>query len=495
MKSELFPNTPAELLRLVRGIIITIDHDWKIHTFYCSDELSFFDPGKISGRYWYDIFISINPEMTSKAYLENISGNENREDFVTRIIDIEGAEHFFEWKFTKDPGTVQDSTRLLGLGVDISQRIIHENQLLKERFDLIERNKELVCLYGIAQIMSNVEMSFEEKIKKIAVIVPQAFQFSETAYAKICFDDQVYYSSKNFIIGDISAAISERIFISGTQRGHIEVFYTDADKNSFLKEEQNLLRTVAHQLAMVFEKKEADEKQDRLTSQLRHSDRLAKIGQLAAGIAHELNNPLGNILGYAQLSAKSEDLPLQAAEDLDRIIQISLHAREIIKKLMLFSRQMPSKIEPIDLNLLLDRTLNFLDHICRKSRVKVVRDFDENLKEISADRAQIVQVVMNLVMNAVQAMDKGGKLIIKSFQEPGHVCFAVKDTGTGMDQETLKQIFMPFFTTKDVDQGTGLGLSVVHGILETHGAFVTVSSQKGHGTEFVVKFIDDSQDE
>jgi len=227
-----------------------------------------------------------------------------------------------------------------------------------------------------------------------------------------------------------------------------------------------------------------------LEQQLFHADRLATVGQLAAGIAHEINGPLNNILGYAQLSAKQEDLPEQVYHDLDNIIRFSLHAREVVKKVMLFSRQVPPKHNEIDLNEVIKESLYFIEPLCRNNDIDVECRLEENLPRIIGDFSQLRQVVVNLMVNSAQAIsDKGGKIIVgTSSQINDPVVVSIKDTGTGMSAETLEQCFMPFFTTKDVDQGTGLGLAVVHGIIKSHNGTITAESIIGEGSCFRISF-------
>lgn len=227
-----------------------------------------------------------------------------------------------------------------------------------------------------------------------------------------------------------------------------------------------------------------------LERQLQHADRLATVGQLAAGVAHELNGPLNNILGYAQLSSKQQDLPEQVYQDLDNVIRFSLHAREIVKKVMLFSRQVPPGHEKVDLNKVIKESLYFTEPLCRQENIEVRCDFDENLPEMKGDFSQLRQVVVNLVVNAAQAMsEKGGSITLKTVSGPkDKITMTIRDTGEGMSPETLEQCFMPFFTTKDVDQGTGLGLSVVHGIIQSHNGTITAKSKPGKGSRFRVMF-------
>ncbi len=227
-----------------------------------------------------------------------------------------------------------------------------------------------------------------------------------------------------------------------------------------------------------------------LEQQLLHADRLATVGQLAAGIAHEINGPLNNILGYAQLSVKQEDLPEQVYHDLDNIIRFSLHAREVVKKVMLFSRQVPPKHNEIDLNKVISESLYFVEPLCNQSLIDIDCRLEESLPPLIGDFSQLRQVVVNLMVNAVQAIPgKKGKINISTSSEPGdRVCLSIKDTGLGMSSETLEQCFMPFFTTKEIDQGTGLGLAVVHGIIKSHNGTITAESILGEGSCFRISF-------
>jgi len=240
-------------------------------------------------------------------------------------------------------------------------------------------------------------------------------------------------------------------------------------------------------VALIVEQREAEEDRSKLQDQLRHADRLATIGQLSAGVAHELNEPLSSILGFAQLAKKSSELPTQAERDIDKIITASLHARETIKKLMLFARQTPPRKTQVNLNQVVEEGLYLLETRCAKAGIELVRSLSPDLLKITADAAQINQVLVNLVVNSVQAMPEGGKLTVRTFASKDHVGLVVEDTGIGMSEEVKKQVFIPFFTTKDIDQGTGLGLAVVHGIVTAHRGSITVESEIGCGTRFEIR--------
>jgi C4-dicarboxylate-specific signal transduction histidine kinase len=240
-------------------------------------------------------------------------------------------------------------------------------------------------------------------------------------------------------------------------------------------------------VAQIVERKEAEEDKARLQQQLIHADRLATIGQLAAGVAHELNEPLGSILGFAQLIQKCPEIPKQAEQDVQKIIKASLYTREVIKKLMVFARQMPPKKAQVNLNQVVGEGLYFLESRCTKAGIEVVRQLAADIPEITADPAQLNQVLVNLVVNAVQAMPGGGTLTIRTKASNASVMLIVEDTGIGMGEETREKAFLPFFTTKDMNEGTGLGLAVVHGIVTSHGGSIDVKSELGQGTVFEIR--------
>jgi len=281
------------------------------------------------------------------------------------------------------------------------------------------------------------------------------------------------------------------IVVTGERRGVVEVVYKEErpelDEGPFLKEERNLIDAVARELALIIERKKAEEDKIKLQEQLRHADRLATIGQLSAGIAHELNEPLGNILGFAELAKQASGLPQQAEQDLQKIVKASLYAREIIRELMLFARQMPQQNSHVDLNQIVAEALSFFEARFAKEGIKLVRALAADLPAIVADASQLTQVLVNLVVKAIQAMPTGGTLTVQTFADENHVALIVEDTGIGMSEEVMKQIFVPFFTTKGVGQGTGLGLPVVHGIVSSHGGSIQVQSKAGHGARFEIR--------
>ena len=358
----------------------------------------------------------------------------------------------------------------------------------RARAALRERIKELTCLYSIAKMSDQKDLSLNDILKGIIEFIPPAWQYPEIAMSRISLNGDIF-STPGF--KQTEQKQTADIILNGERRGVVEVVYAEKkpnlDEGPFLREERNLIDTIARQAALIVEQKEAEENRLKLQDQIRHADRLATIGQLAAGVAHELNEPLSNILGIAQLIKKDQELPGTVSKDVDGIVDASLNAREVIKKLLLFARQEPSKKEMVNLNQLIINGLHFFEARCAKEGIELIRLLSNDLPEINGDQAQLNQVLVNLVVNAIQAMPNGGKLTIETNAANDNVYLIVKDTGMGMTEDVIKKIFIPFFTTKDVNEGTGLGLSVIHGIITSHKGMIKAKSSVDKGSRFEIK--------
>ncbi len=355
---------------------------------------------------------------------------------------------------------------------------------------LLEKIRVLTCLYRIAQMAVDGSLAFDQTLTAIIDLIPQAFSRPQKMAAGIRLGEQSY-QTPGF---DASQhRYRESIVINGDVRGHVEVGRLENDEAArcgayvYSDEEINLLESAARKITHMLERKEADEKKQILEEQLRHADRLATIGQLAAGIAHELNNPLGDILGFAQLASNYPDLPEEVYQDLVKIVKSTLYAREVIKKVLFFSRQTLPREAKTHLNRLIEEWVDFFEFRCAQNDIKIVLAMDETLPSITGDPAQLNQVLINLVVNAVHAMPEGGILTIKTAVKQDRVSMTVQDTGQGIAEAIKDKIFLPFFTTKEVDQGTGLGLCVVYGIVNEHGGTVNVNSRVGMGSIFEIE--------
>jgi len=218
------------------------------------------------------------------------------------------------------------------------------------------------------------------------------------------------------------------------------------------------------------------------------ADKLSSIGLLAAGVAHEVNTPLAVISTYAQMLAKQISGDTEKAPLLEKIARQTFRASEIVNSLLNFSRTSPTEFASVDLNKIARETLTLVDHQLTKSGVKVELALDSGLKRIRGNPGKLQQVLLNLILNARDAMETGGALTVRSSDGGGEVRLVVADTGSGIAPENLPRIFDPFFTTKAARKGTGLGLSVSYGIVREHGGEIEVESRAGHGTRFVLRF-------
>jgi two-component system NtrC family sensor kinase len=226
-------------------------------------------------------------------------------------------------------------------------------------------------------------------------------------------------------------------------------------------------------------------------AQMARSEKLASIGRLAAGVAHSINNPLGGILSLSMLAQEGcADEALR--EDLETISKQALRCREIVKGLLEFSHQADAKVARTDVNPILDGALQLLDRQAVFHNVTIERRFQPGIPPVLVDPGQLQEVVTNLVVNAVDAMEDGGELTVETSLVPsagteqkGEVLIRVADTGRGIPPEVMPLLFEPFFTTKAVGKGTGLGLAIAHGVVTRAGGRIEVASSL-KGTVFTI---------
>lgn len=222
--------------------------------------------------------------------------------------------------------------------------------------------------------------------------------------------------------------------------------------------------------------------------QLIRAGKMAALGELAAGVAHEINNPLTGVLAFSSLMLKKTDDAHPWKRDLENIVQQTTRCRNIVRGLLDFARQRKPDKKERDIHALLDRTLTFVQNQARFQNIKIVKDFKPDLPMVSVDADQIQQVFMNILINAADAMGAdGGTLSIRTDFNNGIAEISIADTGCGMSKEHLSKLFTPFFTTKETGKGTGLGLAISYGIIQTHGGEIDVESAEGKGSTFRIK--------
>ncbi len=276
------------------------------------------------------------------------------------------------------------------------------------------------------------------------------------------------------------------------QKGILTGFLMTINKEGaeFVEEDIRLLSVIANNFSVAMDNAQLYrdlhtqmQKLKDTQEQLVQAAKLAAIGELAANIAHEINNPLTSILGYAELMREEEDIE-SIMRDLEIIESESLRARDIVRQLLEFSKKWPLKISKVDINRLLKEVIDLISLNLRDSEINIVDDFS-HIPQISADASQLKQVFLNLINNAIQSMPNGGTLSIRTAKIDNSVMTEVSDTGTGIPDNVAQKIFEPFFTTKK-DRGTGLGLPISYRIIKKHGGKIEVKKRVDKGTTFRV---------
>lgn len=275
------------------------------------------------------------------------------------------------------------------------------------------------------------------------------------------------------------------------------VVQDDRPTRAFSKEDIYTLDLLAPQLAIFIRNARLyQELEERMNAQrlaeerLVRSAKLAAVGEMAAAVAHELNNPLTTVTGFTELILESLEVDSPEHEDMSLVLSEAQRSREVVRRLLDFSRQSEILRVDTDLNEMITMVLQLTHHLAQTSNIKVRMELWEDIPLIRADRNQIQQVILNLVHNSIQAMPDGGELVVRSLLEnrenQSWLGIRVEDTGVGIDEENLEKIFEPFFTTKPSGEGTGLGLSVSYSIISEHGGYIEVKSRVTEGSVFTI---------
>lgn len=239
---------------------------------------------------------------------------------------------------------------------------------------------------------------------------------------------------------------------------------------------------------------ERDKKLDEMNAHLIQTDKMAALGKMAAGVAHEINNPLGIISAKAGwIHDLLEEEEFKESENyqeyIDALLKIEEHverAGKVTHNMLGFARAMEPSMEKIDINDVLNHTIEFLAHHAQINNIDIQTEYDNSIPEISSDRSQLQQVFLNIINNAIDAIDKQGIINIKTYEKSNQIIVKIIDTGKGIPEHLVNRIFNPFFTTKAEGKGTGLGLSITYKIIEKLGGNISVESKQNKGTTFTI---------
>lgn len=362
-----------------------------------------------------------------------------------------------------------------------------ENQITLED-KLKERIKELTCLYKVSSLIKNSDFNEVRKLlKEIAISLKEAIRFPEEAFVEIKNDNFLFVEGKK--IEDAIFIISA-IKTFGNIKGSITIGYSKQkfSENSFLEEEKLLLHKIASEIGDFLERKEINEKEEIAKRQLERVGRLTILGEITAGIAHELNTPLANILGFSELLKEQYKDNDVASKDLNKIINSAIYSREVVKKLMFFSCEMPQQMDSVHINAIINEAIGLLKPNFNKKNIRCKVAFSSNEIFLKVDKIQLTQVIFNLVINAIYFSPEKGKINIEVIEKSKNIQISISDEGPGIQSSNSENIFNPFFTTKPIGDGSGLGLSVVHGIIKSHKGTIIHKPNSPKGTIFVVSF-------
>lgn len=353
--------------------------------------------------------------------------------------------------------------------------------------DLQERIKELTCLYEVSSIIVNNDYNALDKtFYSIALSLQKAFQFSKECIVEINAGQHHLISSA---LPSEKVTIESDIQVFNEPQGYIHVHYPAEKykKSDFLEEEEILLKTVAVNIGDLLERASIHENEAVVKRKMEHADRLSILGEITAGIAHELNTPLANILGFAEL-LKGKEINEQKVADLEKIINSAIFSREVVKKLMFFSCEMPQNMTEVDIVPVVREAMNLLDPTFKKHGLRYQLDLPEQKIFLKADTIQLTQVIFNLVLNAIYFSPPQGLIRLELKEGKDKITLKISDEGPGVTAGNEEKIFQPFFTTKSVGDGSGLGLSVVHGIIKAHRGTIEYRNNTPSGAVFLITF-------
>jgi PAS domain S-box-containing protein len=472
------------------AIVMVIDKDFKIisvNRFF--ENLSGYKQEEIKGKNWVDIFVPAEYKRKVFDVVINSFNDKPEQDYTNPIIIKNGKIVDIEWHCSLLKDKNNQNIGLLSIGQDITKRKLAEEQL-RESAALLRKTQQIAHIGSWMFDYSNNKLIWSEEVYKIFGLEPNDITLNyETFLSFIVEDDRTAFDQayKDAVNSGRPFEYFHRI---KRKDGKIRTLYQKAEH------EKNKAGKKIRTLGMVSDISEQKE----LEEQLRQSQKMEAIGLLAGGIAHDFNNLLMVILCNCDLmlARSKKDDPL--IEDIVEIKKSGQRAAELTRQLLAFSRKQVLKPQIVDINMVVKDLEKMIGRLVGE-KIELVTVLNPDLTTVLTDRGQLDQVIMNLVVNARDAMPKGGKITIETANiklsneytrrysdiKPGnYVMMAVTDTGTGMSKEIVDKIFEPFFTTKGIGKGTGLGLSTVYGIIKQSGGYIYCYSEPGIGTTFKI---------
>lgn len=350
---------------------------------------------------------------------------------------------------------------------------------------LKERVKELTCLLEISETIAQADCAEKKILQKIVLSTKKAYFYNEDIIIELQVQNFILNTSK---LPKHSIFQTCDILILGVNSGFIKAHYpkNKHTNTDFLKEEQKLLNAIAFEIGNYLEKFQLLEESNQLIRTIERMDRLSLLSEMTAGIAHELNSPLANILGYAELiKFNSTDSKIDA--DISTIINSAIYSRKIISKILSFTSDTPYNSEKQEIKPIINFAVSLLKQNFQRKNIKNELIFKNTIDHVSLDSTQITQALLNILINALDASP--AKSILKTTIENDlqHLFISIEDQGPGIPENIKPILFEPFFTTKAVNEGCGIGLTMVSRIVKIHNGEITIKDNFPQGTIFTIK--------
>ena len=486
------------LIDTAQVIILVLDTEGRIVRFnpYMED-LCGYKLDEVQGRDWFSTFLPEQDYLRIREIFRTAVSDIRTQGSINPIVAKDGREIIVEWfdKTLKD--AAGNTIGLLAIGQDITSRKQSEDELREseERYKALF-DRSLDCVY-----IHDFEGNFiDANPAALDLLGYSREEITSLNFSSLLGRDQI----------SLALEVLEELRKKGFQEGVSEYklknrggedVYTETKSSVIYREgKPYAVQGIGRDIA---ERKQKEESRLKLEAQLQQSQKMEAVGTLAGGIAHDFNNILAIIIGNAELASVDVPDSNPASYSLKEIQKASIRAKNMIQQLLAFSRKTDGESKPLDMAPIIKESMKML-----RSAIPTSVEFKQHISDdpcsVMGDAAQINQIVMNLVTNAADAMsEEGGHLEVTLekiiFQEekpcfhwilpPGaYVRLRMRDTGEGIEPKIMDQIFDPYYTTKEVGKGTGMGLSVIHGIVKRHGGGIRVESESGKGTLFEIYF-------
>ena len=475
-----------EYLDITESIVLALDANQKIAFINKAGcKLLGYNENAIIGKNWFDNFLPETIVKREKTLFKKFNSGEVdplgfREGIV---LTRQGEERVVEWETLITEDENSNKTRTLSFGRDVTQRITVEKALSQSEWDL-SMTQKIAGLGSMVHEVKTNKLRWSDETYRIFDLSRKEFKGTYEAFLETIHpDDQewVHQTYQKALKEKNSYAIDHRIVLpdGSTRFIHTESKVFSDDRGKPLQ-----IKCVVQDIT---DRKIAEQELKKYQEQLMHAEKLSSIGKLSASIAHEVNNPLFGIRNVLERTKLTVNMKPKDMNFIDMAISETDRIANLIKKLNDFYRPSSDKRERIDIHMVLNEIFLLTQKELSKRNIQLKTRFDQKLPPVTAVPDQIKQVMLNLIQNAMDALPKsGGKINIKTSKEDSLLKIQIKDNGMGMTPEVTEQIFHPFFTTKLKVVGTGLGLPVSHGIIQSHGGTIEVESTPGKGSIFTV---------